>query len=47
MTKSSRVRTQVLDMQALLGLKPVSFPHQNARATGSTANDPVQGSCFS
>ena len=46
-TKSSCVRTQVWDMQALLGLKPVRFSHQNAGATGSAANDPVQGCCFS
>ena len=41
-SKCSCVRTQ-----ALLGLKPVRFPHQNAGVTGSAANDPVQGSCFS
>ena len=41
------VRTQVSDMQALLGLKPVRYPHQNAGATGSVIIDPVLGSCFS
>ena len=41
------VRTQVSDMQALLGLRPVRFPHQYAGATGSVVIDLVQGSCFS
>ena len=42
-TKSPCVRTQVSDTQALLGLKPVRLPHQDAGATGAAANDPVQG----
>ena len=41
------VRTQVSDMQALLGLKLVSYPHQNAGAIGSVSIEPVLGSCFS
>ena len=41
------VRKQVSDMQALLALKPGSFPHQIAGATGSVIIDPVLGSCFS
>ena len=41
------VRTQVSDMQALLGLKLVRYPHQNAGATGSVIIDPVLGSYFS
>ena len=41
------IRTQVSDMQALLGLKPVRYPHQNAGVTGSVVIDPVLGSCFS
>ena len=40
------VRMQVSDMQALLGLKPVRYPHQNAGVTGSIVIDPVLGSCF-
>ena len=41
------VRTQVSDMQALLGLKPVRYPQKNVGVTGCVVIDPVQGSCFS
>ena len=41
------VRTQVSDMQALLGLKAVRYLHQNAVVAGSVVIDPVLGSCFS